>query len=247
MPDRWFDGVYYNREITLNYMDCDTGQKVFLHYMLGIFSEIAGDESQAKGKTHKTLMQKGRVFLITRMSIRLHRTPAVNETLIFRTWVQGAEDRFFFRDCDVRSPQGTLIASISGTWVLMDVAGRRILGVESLRGAGNLRSGEKADSPECKKVVPAEPLPVLGRRPVYFTDLDCNYHINNTVYTKIATDFLPAALQNRETYDFVINFNKETRLGETLELRGGGDEDGYIIQGYCDGALHYGCEFIFRR
>jgi len=87
MPDRWFDGTYYKREITINYMDCNTEKRAFLHYILGIFSEIAGDESQAKGRTHEALVNKGRLFLITRMSIRFHRTPCVNETFDFQNMV----------------------------------------------------------------------------------------------------------------------------------------------------------------
>lgn len=245
MPDRWFDGTYYKREITLNYYECNTERKVFVHSILGLFSEIAGDESQAKGHTHSYFVNFGRVFLITRMSIRFHRTPMVNETLIFRTWFRTVEGKFFFRDCDVRSPDGELIASISGTWVLIDLVEHKVLTLGDHRVVDVRAFDEGADSPECKKITPIEPLPVIGLRPVYYTDLDCNYHLNNTVYTKIAVDFLPPAYQGLEVRDYVVNFNKETKLGDMLEIRGGITEGGYIIQGYCENALHFGCEFIF--
>jgi len=249
MPDRWFDGTYYKREITLNYFECNTEKRVFVHSILGLFSEIAGDESQAKGRTHEFLANYGRVFLITRMSIRFHRTPLVNETLIYRTWFRKVEGKFYYRDCDVRSLEGELIASISGTWVLIDLAERKVLTTGELPTADVHAVDEAADSPECKKVVPSQPLPVIGIRPVYYTDLDCNYHLNNAAYTKIAVDFLPAEYQSREVRDYVVNFNKETRLGDTLEIRGAKTEggSGYIIQGYCENVLHFGCEFLFAN
>ena len=246
MPDRWFDGTYYKREVTINYFNCNTEKKVFLHYILGLFSEIAGDESQAKGKTHEAIANSGKVFLITRMSIRFHRTPAVNETLIFRTWFRKTEGRFFFRDCDVRSPERELIASLSGTWVLIDLNEHKVLetGGHPLTG---IRSFEEvADCPECKKVIAEEPLPVIGMRPVYYTDLDCNYHLNNAVYSRIATDFLPAEYQDREVCDYIINFNKETKLGETLEIRGGNNCNCFIIQGLVGDVQHFACEFTFH-
>ena len=245
MPDRWFDGTYYKREITINYFDCNTEKKVFLHYILGLFSEVAGDESQSKGTTHEVVASKGKVYLITRMSIRFQRRPSVNETLIFRTWFRKTEGKFFFRDCDVRSPEGELIASLTGTWVLIDLIERRVLDTGELPVSGMRRFDEKADSPECKKIVAEAPLPVLGSRCIYFTDLDCNCHLNNAAYTKIATDFLPAEYRDREIRDYVVNFNRETKLGEMLELRGGETADGYIIQGFVDGLQHFAGEFTF--
>jgi len=245
MADRWFDGTYYKREITPNYMDCNTERRVFLHYILGIFSEIAGDESQAKGRTHEVLVNQGRVFLITRMSIRLHRTPCVNETLIFRTWFRKTEGRFFLRDCDVTSPEGELIASVSGTWVLIDLAEHRVLDTSEHPLSGLKSFSEAADSPECRKVFSEETLPVIGTRPVYYTDLDCNCHLNNTAYSRIATDFLPPEYQSREVRDFVINFNKETKLEDTLEIRGEGRRDSFLIQGIAGNVQHFACEFTF--
>lgn len=247
MPDRWFDGTFFKREITVNHMDCNTERTVFLHYILGIFSEIAGDESQSKGRTHEALVSNGRVFLITRMSIRFHRTPTVNETLVFRTWFRKAEGKFFFRDCDVRSPEDELIASISGTWVLIDLSDHRVLETGEHPIPNVKCFSEKADAPECKKVVPEVPLPFVGLRPVYYTDLDCNYHLNNTAYTRIATDFLPPDYRDREVVDYVVNFNKETKLGETLEIRGGLSGGCYITQGFVDGVQHFASELTFRE
>ena len=246
MSDRWFDGTYYKRELTVNYLDCNTERKVFPHYILGIFSEIAGDESQAKGRTHEALVSSGRVYLITRMSLRLHRTPCVNETLIFRTWFRKAEGKFFFRDGDVHSPEGELIASVSGTWVYIDLIEHKVLD-SSEHPASSVRCfDETADAPECKKIVPQEELTVIGQRPVYYTDLDCNCHVNNSAYSRIALDFLPEEFRNREIEDLVVNFNKETKLEDTLEIRGVPTENGYVIQGFCEGILHFGCEFVFR-
>jgi len=103
----------------------------------------------------------------------------------------------------------------------------------------------KADSPECKKIVSDSELPVIGHRPVFYTDLDCNYHINNSVYSRIATDFLPSEYQSLEVKDYVINFSKETSIDDTLEIRGGKTAVGYIIQGFCDGIQHFASEFTF--
>lgn len=247
MSDRWFDGTHYKREVTINYMDCNTEKKVFLHYILGTFSEIAGDEALAKGTTYESLKNRATVFLITRMSIRFKKVPSCDDTIIFKTWFRTTEGKFYLRDCDVRTSDGELLASLSGTWVRYDINERKILDPRDYSNLSMRGYLDEADSPECKKVVPEFPLPTLGYRPVYYTDMDCNFHINNSVYTKIATDFLPEKYREREVADYVINFLKETGLGDTLEIRGGETSDGYIIQGFCDDIPHFASEFTFRQ
>lgn len=247
MSDRWFDGTYYKREVTINYMDCNTEKNVFLHYILGTFSEIAGDEAVANGTTYESLKDLANVFLITRMSVRFHRVPRCDETVIFTTWFRTTEGRFYLRDCNVRSTEGELLASLTGTWVRYDINEHMVLDPSEYSNLSMVGLTDKADSPECKKVVSEQTLPVLGYRPVYYTDLDCNYHINNSVYSKIATDFLPQKFRDMEVADYIINFLRETGLGDTLEIRGGEAPDGYIIQGFCDDVSHFACEFTFNQ
>lgn len=246
MADRWFDGTFFKREVTINHMNCDTENKVFLHYILGLFSEIAGDECGSKGQTHEFFVNKGKIFLITRMSVRFNKTPYCGETIILTTWFRTVEGKFFLRDFEVRYPGGELAASGSSTWVLVDFTEKTILDPEEYPGSVSCGINKKADSPECKKVFSDKPLNIIGYRPVCYTDLDCNRHMNNSVYSKIATDFLPPQYQGREVLDYVINFNKETKLGDTLEIRGGETDLGYIIQGLCGGVQHFACEFVFH-
>ena len=247
MSDRWFDGTFYKREITINYMDCNTEKKLSLHHILALFSEIAGDEFQAKGHTHEYFINLGMLFLITRMSIRFHRTPLCNETLILTTWFRKTEGRFYLRDCDIKSPEGELIASASGTWALINPIEHKAIEPSENSYKHSSFYDVATDSPECKKIVTEAQLPVIGTRPVYYSDLDCNYHVNNGVYSRIALDFLPQEYQRLEVMDYVVNFTRETSLGETLEIRGGETENGYIIQGFCDNAQHFASEFVFRK
>ena len=247
MSDRWFDGTFFKREITMNHMHCNTENKVFLHYILGMFSEIAGDECESKGQNREFFADNGMIFLVTRMSVRFHKTPNYSDTLVLTTWFRATEGKFFFREFEVKYPDGELAASASCTWALVDPVGQKALDPSEYPGSSSRGIDKKTDSPECKKIVPDMSLTILGYRPVYYTDLDCNGHVNNAVYSKIATDFLPAIYQSREVFDFVINFSKETKLGATLEIRGGETKEGYIIQGLYEGAQHFACEFTFSN
>ncbi len=245
MAERWNEGIFYKRQSTLNYLDCNAQKEVFVHYILGEFSEIAGDECIENGENHGFFQRHGQVFLITRMSMKVHRRPHCCETLVFTTWFRKAEGKVFYRDCDVRTPEGELLVSLSGTWMLYDMEQQRVNEVENYSGARSPDCPLKSDCPECRKIIPAAPAAVIGHRPVRYTDLDCNYHINNAVYSAIAVDFLPEKYIEKQLKEYYVNFNRETKLGETLELRGSETEVGYIIQGYCDGVLHFAAEFVY--
>lgn len=245
MADRWFDGTYFKREETFNHMHCDRNDRVFLHYILGLFSEIAGDESDSKGQNRAFFMDRGMLFFITRMSVRFHKAPCYNETAIFTTWYRAVEGRFFVREFEIRSTEAEPVASGRCTWALVDLLTFKTLDPSAYPGSTSNGISRVTDSPDCKKIVPEFPLEVLGTRPVYCTDLDCNNHVNNSVYTKTAVDFLPQEYQDMPVRDYVINFSRETKLGDRLEIRGGKTDNGYIIQGLCDGTQQFASEFVF--
>ena len=137
-----------------------------------------------------------------------------------------------------------MLVSGSSQWVLVDIISREILRPSSLAEGRRRTDPRKSDCPECEKLKKAEALPVLGQRPVYYSDLDGNGHINNAVYGKIAVDFLPEALRQKGIKDFSINFFVETKQGETLEISGEKTGTGYLLQGLASSSLRFGCEFV---
>ena len=247
MSERWFDGTFYKRSKLISYGDSNTNKESFLHVLLGVFSEIAGDEGIAHGQTYEFFQEHGTLFLISRMSARIHRRPRRDETVVFTTWFRETKNGvFYLRDCDVQTEEGELLVSMSGTWVLLDHQTRQMLGPDKYPGVHSRPFPEKlADAPECGKILPAENMESLGTRPVYYTDLDLNSHINNAVYTRIAVDFLPEEYREKKIRDYIINFKRETLLGEVLELRGGATKRGYIIMGYVGEDLHFASEFAY--
>lgn len=245
MTDRWNEGSMFFRRKTINYLDCNTEVKMFLHTAMGEFSEITGDEMLSSGYSHAYLYERGQVLFITRMSMRFFRVPVVHETVIYSTWFVGVEGRVFIRNCEVHTEHGELIAAGAITFMLLDIEKGIVISPDEMKCPRSIVVDKRADAPECKKIIPQNEPSVLGCRPVFYTDLDCNNHINNAAYNRIAVDFLPEEYRRRDVADYVINFNRETRLGDTLEIRGSEIENGYIIQGYVDGVLHFGSEFVF--
>ena len=59
----------------------------------------------------------------------------------------------------------------------------------------------------------------VGEKRVDYSDVDTNQHANNAKYIVWAMDCLPDSItSSRKVLDVSINFNKEARPGETVEL-----------------------------
>ena len=76
-------------------------------------------------------------------------------------------------------------------------------------------------------------LELLGTHTVRWSDIDYNQHANNVKYTVWAMDALPEELVNEKMVkELTINFNREARPGETVELWHALSPDGaHIIEG----------------
>ena len=75
------------------------------------------------------------------------------------------------------------------------------------------------------KLMLPEELPYVGSRPVYYSDIDYNGHLNNAVYGDILCDFLPGGMFGKRILEAQVNYLSETRFGETLKLYAG-EQDG---------------------
>ncbi|MEG1242560.1 MAG: thioesterase [Oscillospiraceae bacterium] len=243
--ETWYDGVHFSRSETIKYSDCNPLNLAHLHMIMGLFSENAGDESQSQNHGYEYLVAHKQIFLVSRMSVRFNRAPGFGENIISSTWLRSVEGTRFNRDYEARSEDGELLASGTSSWVLYDPYECKVLRPEALSYPAPKLDPRAADCLPCKKIKLPENLPVLGQRPIYYSDLDCNHHVNNAVYSKIAVDYLPEEYRDRGIVDFTINFNRETRLGEVLEMRGTATETGFAIQGLSNGEAHFNCEFNY--
>ncbi|MBQ7909808.1 MAG: hypothetical protein IJ363_03350 [Clostridia bacterium] len=105
---------------------------------------------------------------------------------------------------------------------------------------------KEIDCPEPKKLVlPKEGLEDLGERKVVWSDLDGNGHLFSGNYGDIVWDYLPAGLQDKVLKDFAINYSREAKFGDVLQLRGIQTEEGYLMEGLGPGGVCFTAKCVF--
>jgi medium-chain acyl-[acyl-carrier-protein] hydrolase len=245
VPEEWYDGAYFNRKFCFRFGDCDSRKRASLYALMKLLSELSGEDYERRGLGYDYLAQSGRAMLLSRMRLKFSRLPYHTEKVIATTWERGVKGPYFYRDYEVKTEKGELLVSGSSHWFLIDITTREVLRPSALIEGKRQIEERKSDCSECEKLRKIEALPVLGKRPVFYTDLDGNAHVNNAVYARIAVDFLPDEIRQKEIKEFSINYFIETKLNESLELAGGETANGFVIQGSAEGKLRFGCVFGF--
>ena len=176
-------------------------------------------------------------WVLARQSVRFDRPVSNKEQVKVLTWHKGAQGLFFLRDYMMLGADGEPSVRSTSSWVVMNIEERRLVRPDFLSEFTSMdpQSPDFAiEAPAGKVAVPrGASLELLDRHTVRWSDIDYNQHANNVRYTVWAMDALPEELvHERMLKELTINFNREARPGETVELWHALDPDGaHIIEG----------------
>ena len=176
-------------------------------------------------------------WVLARQHVRFERAVQHKEPVKIMTWHKGPLGLFFLRDYLLLGSDGEVSVRSTSSWVVMNMTERRVVRNDFLAGivSTDPQSTDHAiEEPAVKVTVPrGTELERIGAHRVHFSDVDYNQHANNVKYTAWAMDALPEELvYEKALKELTINFNKEARPGETVELFHTMDPDGaHIVEG----------------
>ena len=191
------------------------------------------------------------VWVIAREKIVFHKMPQRYDTVELSTWHKGLDSIFFLRDYSMKSEDGESLIDATSSWVIMDLSERRALrpsAVTDIIPAEAQIEGHAIESSATKVVIPKTlALSPAGEHIVRYSDVDPNWHANNTRYISWAMDCLPRELTfEKPLREFEINFNREARPGEKVDLLMASDGDVYYVEGLApDGLQVFICKLTF--
>ncbi len=222
------DGVF-ERAARVAYYECGPENKMKLSNLLRHTQEIASRHLDVQGYSYRKLEELETIFLLSRLAVRIHSIPRAGEELTERTWAKGTKGAYFLRDCTFSDQNGKIRAEVSTMWILVDPKTHMVLKPNSLSFSIDMRPDLSVEVPAKQRWKTSVP-EYYGTRPVRFSDIDCNRHINNAVYADICCDFVHANLWEQEIREFAIHFAHEAKYGEDLAVFGEQlSQDSHII------------------
>jgi medium-chain acyl-[acyl-carrier-protein] hydrolase len=214
----WHEDNVYCRELELAFYDCDLHKKAKLSTIMKYIADTAGKDYTDRGLSHDVLLKNNQVFLLSRASIHIERVPEYNETITVKTWERGIGGPYFFRDYEILDHSAGKCVLATSAWVLVDPGTRQIQRPSKFahHQVPDLKMIEGCRS--CERIKVPDNMSFLGNRKIMFSDIDGNGHVYNANYVSIALDYLPYEKQIEDLSDFSINFIKEAKLGEVMDL-----------------------------
>lgn len=219
-PDGCEPLYFMTRDFRVESGHCLTEMKASLASLCNMLQEIAGLHANSLGLGIGDLQAAGFTWMLTRLSVRVHRYPAWDETIHVTTWPCGTRGKlvalrhFLVTDCS-----GNRIVEATSEWLYIDLGSLRparlpasfVERVPADTWQLDIGQNEKFFEPQSPETL--ETISHTVRR----HDIDANRHVNNVHYTEWALESLPEALFFRQApASFDIYYKQSAHLGDTV-------------------------------
>jgi medium-chain acyl-[acyl-carrier-protein] hydrolase len=196
-------------------------------YFFQTMQEAAAHHASHLGFDHKEMMLNDRVWILSRVRIRFHAYPTVDDAVKIETWPKGLQQRLLFmRDFIITAASGSLLAEACTAWLLVNPSSRRILPPSSLEGSLPDNSGRAALVEPLDKLNPPENLPQRQVFTAGYSAIDLMGHVTNARYLDWISDaFSMEEHAARQLAELQINYTSEVLPGEQVAILAGPREN----------------------
>lgn len=216
---------------------------------MDLAQEIANVSADSLGFGFDDLQRFGLAWVLSRMHVEFLSMPRWKDRVEMQTWHKGFDGPFYVRDYRMLDAGGETIVRATSSWIVFDVASRRMLRREHLaeKLPMDTRYPESAIDLPCGKVVmPATGMEECAEHTVAYSDIDFVGHTNNAKYVVWAMDCLDyEEVSSRNVRSIRINFSKETRPGEVVELFRAPVDGGWVVEGRVGDRSSFCAEILF--
>ncbi len=201
--------------------------------------DIANLHASAIGFGYKDLISSNSAWVLSRMRVKYLKAPKWEDKVSLVTWHKGRDGVFSLRDFEMHdASDDTLMIAATSSWLIIDLASRRMLRPDTVLGDVGVSTSLERDAIEehCGKLRFSCEMTQHSSVEVSYSDIDMNAHTNNAKYVEWAFDCIPTnVVLGRLLDEYQINFNRETRLGDKVDLfLGTEDENTFCVEGRLD-------------
>ena len=211
----------YTEERVVSCYEADSNHNFRPTAMLDLMQEAAGRDASVLGFGYDEMISENTAWVLSRTRVCFHKCPKWRDSVVLKTWHKGANRIFYLRDFLLESPEGELLISATTSWLIIDLATRRMVRNTTL--AENFDNSEMGDAIEeqaGKVMLPKGLEPELVHtHKVVWSDIDTNGHVNNVKYAVWALDAVDYdILKGKSLKEMLINYDTEVMRDQTVEL-----------------------------
>ena len=187
---------------------------------MDVAQEAANQHATVLGFGYDDLIASRTAWILSRMHVEFVDTPKWRENITLTTWHKGLNRLFFLRDFIMTDDAGNARVKATTSWLVMNLETRRLVRDPKLMEEGTVCTDNVIETPADKVQMPKGVEPELvGQHAVSYSDIDTNGHTNNAMYMQWAMNAVGyETTSSKPVRAFTINFNHETKAGDTVDL-----------------------------
>lgn len=219
----------YSETYTVRWHDTDADRLMRPSAMLVYMQETSNRHVASAGMPLDDLRDhKHLAFILSRMRIAIYRRPAAFESVAVETWTNPARgfssERSFRMLCG-----GEIVAEAVSTWALIGTEDHKFHRMEET--GYTFEDEAPADTGLAPRLrIPSDlPMETLGIRPIVYSDLDYNMHMNNTHYPDMLCDHMPLE-DVRKISGISLSYLREAAYGDRITVTGSKRDDSYYFR-----------------
>jgi len=204
--------------------------------IFGAMVEAAAHHADHLGVGYQELLSRDIVWVLSRLKIRIHRFPRVQEPVTIQTWPKGIQQKIFYmRDYFVLAEDGSHLASATSAYVLANTKTRRMLSPQGMNGELPENHGLNALDEGLDKIPVVEPLEERFTTSARYSSVEVIGHVNNTRYIDWVSDCFSFDEHRAMQLSWLqINYINEVRPGDQIAIQRGmypGNQTDWYVTG----------------
>ncbi len=203
--------------------ECDVHDHVHTDVLFSIMQEAANFGADIAGLDAFSLVNFGAAWVLSRMSLRLQKSPVWRDTVRIYTWQSGLDRANFFRDFYLFGQDGKALGSARSAWNLVSAEEHKLMSPTSVVTLDeypwivDFAVAQKAPKRLRANFASFEEAHITSRTPGY-SYIDRLGHVNNTRYVAMCRDAADDMGITGNLTGVDINYISEIRKGQKVAL-----------------------------
>ena len=212
--------VKCSREIELRAMPsmCDENSLMSIPAILDMFQDVAGIHADSVGIGALELEEKGLLWIVSKIRLRIFRRPLVQEKLDAVTWIQPADRATCERDWSI-SKDGEMQAYVRSIWAALRRDNGRPAHMADFYPDSDFSIAPPDDEPFTRMGKNFDGAELLGEYKIRSVDIDRGGHMNNVNYVRAMLGcFTCAQIAELDIHELDTQFLLQCYEGDTIRF-----------------------------
>ena len=210
---------YHRHSITVHSYDIDFNSRLNVFSLFNYFQEIAWEHAGILRFGYNDLSENNQFWVLSRIRVEIEKLPRWTDEITLITYPRGVDGPFALRDYEIFDAKGERIIAGVSSWLIVNANTHRpVRPIElDLTNAVNDRSALPVNA---SKVADVKQGPIsVDELIVKASDIDVNYHVNNTRYVEWAYNTFPLDYHKENLLKVVeVNFLAEGKENNQLNV-----------------------------